>query len=134
MTTQRLDSLEKKVEQLTRAVNELQSKLDYVQSEVIRSSTLEQLSMTAGLGNSESNYNQKIRVPESMKPVVRELAKEKDRWLSAKQIAESTKRSRNVESSYLQRLFEKGYLIRQRSGRNVYYSIRKEMFRCFLEE
>jgi biotin operon repressor len=87
---------------------------------------LETLSIRTATADKEKLGISEVPIPESIKPVVNELIKNRGRWLSANQIAERTGRSRNLESSYLQKLFEKGYLVRQRIGRNVYYSIHNE--------
>jgi DNA-binding transcriptional ArsR family regulator len=126
--------LERRIEQVARAVNELQSRMDLFQNEHDDSSEIEQLaSENVLLDNSGKENTRKPHLPDSVKPAIRELLRQKNRWISAEQIAESTRRSRNVESGYLQRLFDKGYLMRQRIGRNVYYSIRKDALR-YLEE
>jgi DNA-binding transcriptional ArsR family regulator len=135
MENSRLDSLEKKTEQIARGLNELQSRLDFLQSQITRPSTLEQLAVKVGSSDIMRGHgSDKTQISESMKPLIKELVKQKDRWVSAGQIAQKTKRSRNVESSHLQRLFEKGYLSRQRSGRTVYYAIRKAVPEDFQEE
>jgi len=125
MRKSRLDVLEMKIEQVARAVGELELRLNFLQNTVTQPE-LETLSIRTATANKENLSISEVSIPESIKPVVNELIKNRGRWLSANQIAEKTGRSRNLESSYLQKLFEKGYLVRQRIGRNVYYSIHKE--------
>jgi len=127
MSDSRLKLLERRIEQIAKAVNELQSRMDLVQNEFNASLALEQLGGKITLTDSSGNENiRKPQIPKSMMRSVKEFVGQEGKWLSAEEIAKKTRRSRNAESSYLQRLFEKGYLIRQRNGRNVYYSIRRD--------
>ena len=127
MRKNRLDELERQVTRLTNAVNELQARLDFLQNSVNTSTNVEPL-RSLSLRKVSADYTtkevdvKKMEISKTIARTFKEVLKGPEKGITSEQVACATGRSRTVESSYLHKLFESGYLKRKRIGRNVYYS------------
>ena len=129
MDTERLNQLELRVTQLEKVVNNLCGKIEQMEKWIIPES-IHPLSIDQVYDKAQSSdlniINQNIDLPDAQKKTLIEVAKV-GRKITAEEVKEITRRSLNLESSYLYKLHERGYLERQRIGRRVYYQINRKI-------
>ena len=117
-----MDEVEKRVSQLSNIIKELRYRLDLLQN-TRKSVDIEPLSLQRSV---QRNIMTKVDInkrslPTPQKLTFNEVLNQGDKGVTAEQVAQCTGRSKNLESSYLHKLFENGYIKRKRIGRRVYY-------------
>lgn len=119
----RLGELEKQTLRLASAINELQAKIDSIQKDINTASITPLSSRSMNVLASPIVNSETPMIPEPMQRSMDVFLRKHRQSLTSEDVAKATGRSRHLESSYLCRLWEQGFLDRKRIGRKVYYSI-----------
>lgn len=126
MKTDRLTMLEDKVSKLTKVVEDLQRRVEYVQRWISKEDSVVPLSANITGVYQRDVRTAAIHITPGQELTLAAVRKAPPRGITAREVAEITGRSMNLESARLHRLFLEGVLQRMRVGRKVYYCVRRK--------
>jgi hypothetical protein len=120
LEVKRIKTLEDKVLRVTRVVDDLQRKVEHIQRLVGEQDSMASLSAGTTLMYHE-NIKTSARLTPSQERTLLATLKAPSKGVTAQEVAETTGRSMNLESSNLYDLYLRRLLLRTRIGRKVYY-------------
>lgn len=124
MKKERLDILEVKVSKLTKVVEDMQRKMEYVQRIVSDKEGVVPLSTSATVAYEDVVDASRASLTPSQQRTLAVAMNASVKGITSQDAAKVTARSINLESAILHKLSLQGFLQRSRVGRKVYYRVR----------